>query len=195
MIDTLCDEAGRLGLAGVCVAPCHVARAALRLGSTAVRVVTVAGFPLGSSRSRTKAYEAAQAAQDGALEVDMVISIGHLLAGEWHIVYDDIAAVRRALADPGLMLKVIIEAPALTSQQIVEASAVAVEAGADYVKTGTGFRGPAVPEHVSLIRRAVGVHARIKAAGGIRTAAAARLLLAAGADRLGSSAAAELLRS
>jgi deoxyribose-phosphate aldolase len=193
-VEALCAEARREGFAGVCIAPAWVARAASLLAGSDVSVVTVASFPLGTSRPEIKAAEAGLAAHDGAHEVDMVMAVGPLLAGDWQAVRDDVAAVRRVLDGPGLILKVIIEAPLLTPEQIVQAAILAVDGGADYVKTGTGFRGPAKVEQVRLIRRTVGERARIKAAGGIRTAEAARELVAAGADRLGTSAALALVR-
>jgi deoxyribose-phosphate aldolase len=123
----------------------------------------------------------------------MVIPLGLLKAGEWTAVSDDVAAVRAALGHSGTILKAIIEAPLLADSELERAARTVVAAGAQFVKTGTGFSGPALPVHVMKIRQAVGDTARIKAAGGIRDAATARALLEAGADRLGASHAAELL--
>lgn len=191
-IESLSLEARDLGFAGVCVNPLFVRQAAKILSGSPVRTVSVCGFPLGASTSRAKAFEAHGAVAHGADEIDMVLALGLFLTGELKAVVNDVREVRRALGPDGL-LKVIIEAPLLSPEQIVQASVLALEGGADFIKTGTGFRGPVRPHEVELIRRVVGDRAQIKAAGGIRERKAALSLLAAGADRLGTSRAKDLL--
>ncbi len=181
----LCAEARDHGLFGVCVSPAYVA-AAVRHASDRVCVVSVAGFPLGTSASETKATEAARAVADGAREVDMVMAIGRARAGEWDAVEADVRAVREAV--PGAVLKAILETGFFDEAGIRRAARACVDAGADFVKTSTGFgpRGASV-EDVLALRDAVGARARIKAAGGIRTAAQAQALVDAGATRIGTS--------
>lgn len=188
-VDQLCAEAREYGFAAVCVNPCYVRRAAERLRGTGVKVATVAGFPLGATLPQVKAYEAEQAILDGASEIDMVIQIGALKAGEDDLVQEDIAAVVRAAHRGGAICKVIIETAYLTDEEKERACRLAQAAGADYVKTSTGF-GPAgaTVEDVALMRRVVGPDMGIKAAGGVRTLAQAKAMIAAGATRIGASA-------
>ncbi|NLE60009.1 MAG: deoxyribose-phosphate aldolase [Planctomycetes bacterium] len=190
-VDRLCDEAVRYQFAAVCVNPVWVARCAGRLGSSAVRVASVAGFPLGASRSEVKVAEARRAIDDGAVEVDMVIHVGDLIDGNVFAVRDDIAAVAEVVhaASRQHVLKVILETAALTEEQIIAGCRCAAEAGADFVKTSTGFHpaGGATVEAVRLLCAHAG-SMKVKAAGGIRTLDAALAMLAAGADRLGCSA-------
>lgn len=193
-VDRLCDEAVEHGFFAVCVNPCWVARAAARLeragGGQRPVVASVAGFPLGASRSDVKADEARRAMEDGALEVDMVVALGALIAGDGRAVRQDIEAVARAVhgaARPGV-LKVILETAALSDEQIILGCRCVAEGEADFVKTSTGFHpaGGARVEHVRLLHR----HAspiKVKASGGIGTAAAARAMIEAGAARLGTS--------
>jgi len=190
-IDRLCDECCTYGFAAACVNPCWVERCVQRLTGTDTKVATVVGFPLGANTSTTKAFEARQAVEQGAREIDMVIHLGALLAGDLTTVARDIAAVVDAArrAHPQTVTKVILETRVLTDGQIVAACQCAREAGADFVKTSTGFHsaGGATAEHVALLKR----HAaplRVKAAGGIRTLSAALAMIDAGADRLGLSA-------
>jgi deoxyribose-phosphate aldolase len=192
-VSALAEEAARFAFAAVCVNPLMVPHAVAVLGGTGPAVAAVCGFPGGATPSAIKAAEARLAEAQGATEIDMVIPVGLLLAGNWQAVRDDVAAVRGVLVGPGTLLKVIIEAPLLTEEEIVAAAVIAMEAGADFIKTGTGTCGPARPEHVRLIRQAIGSKALIKAAGGIRDCKNATSLLEAGADRLGSSHAAELM--
>lgn len=190
-IDRLCDEAGRYGFIAVCVNPIWVARCAGRLRGTPVRVASVAGFPLGANRTETKVTEARRAIDDGACEIDMVIPLGALLGGETGLVRDDIAAVAEAVHAGGArhLLKVILEAAALTDEQIIAGCRCAVEARADLVKTSTGFHpaGGARVEHVRLMKRHAAPLA-VKAAGGIRTPADLLAMVEAGATRIGCSA-------
>lgn len=185
-VDRLCDEAVAYGFAGVCVMPYYVPRAAARLAGRGVRVVTVVGFPLGAHRTSVKAAEARDAVAAGADELDMVLQVGALKAGDDAAVEEDIAAVVAAAA--GRPVKVILETALLTDEEIVRGCRIAERAGARYVKTSTGFGpGGATAEHVALMRRTVGSRMGVKAAGGIRTAADAWRMLRAGADRIGTS--------
>jgi deoxyribose-phosphate aldolase len=181
----LCGEASAHGLFGVCVSPVYV-EAARKWAGERVCVVTVAGFPLGANTPAAKAREASEAVGAGAREVDMVMAIGAARAGDWSAVGADIRAVRAAV--PGAVLKVILETGYFDAPSIARAAQVSVDAGADFVKTSTGF-GPrgATVEDIRVLRDAVGERARIKASGGIRTAVDARALVEAGAARIGTS--------
>ena len=196
-IDRLCDEAARFEFVAVCVNPIWVARCVKRLGGTPVCVASVAGFPLGASRSEIKVDEARRAIEDGAVEVDMVIRVGDLIDGHVSAVRDDIAAVAGAVhaASKQSILKVILETAALSEQQIIAGCRCAAEAGADFVKTSTGFHpsGGATVEAVQLLRaNARGM--KVKAAGGIRTLESALALIRAGADRLGCSSGVQIVQ-
>jgi deoxyribose-phosphate aldolase len=186
----LCAEARDHGLFGVCVSPVYVERAC-RWAGDRVCVVTVAGFPLGTSTSASKAREAADAVTAGAREVDMVMALGAARAGDWAAVEADVHAVRVAI--PGATLKVILETGHFDEATIVRAARASVDGGADFVKTSTGYgpRGASVDD-VRILRAAVGDRARVKASGGIRTAEQARALVAAGATRIGTSSGVEL---
>jgi len=182
----LCTEAVAHGFGGVCVLPVHVAPCRTRLAGTGVRVVTVVGFPLGGHRTEVKVKETELALRDGADELDMVLRLSSASEGGWGEVQADIAAVVAAAA--GNAVKVILETGVLDAAQKVRACACAVDAGAAFVKTCTGFGpGQATVEDVALLARSVGDRARVKASGGIRTLAQAQALLAAGAARLGTS--------
>lgn len=195
-IDRLCEEALRYGCAAVCVNPVYVARAVARLAGTPVKVATVVGFPLGASLTATKVAEATLALGQGAREIDMVLPIGLLKAGEIHAVRADLQAVVAVCHAAGALCKVILETALLTAEEKVLAARLAVEAGADFVKTSTGFGpGGATVEDVALLRRAVGPSIGVKAAGGIRTAEQAIAMLEAGADRLGTSATVAILEA
>jgi deoxyribose-phosphate aldolase len=192
-IERLCDEALRFGVHGVCVNGAWTALCSRRLAGTALAVVTVVGFPLGAAAAAAKACEAHRAAADGATELDMVIALGHAAAGEWRAVEDDISAVVGA-AGP-VRVKAILETAALTPAEIAAGCRAAVAAGAAFVKTSTGFHpaGGASVAAVRLMRETVGPGIGVKASGGIRTREVALELLAAGADRIGTSATAALL--
>lgn len=181
-----------LGAASVCVNGCWVRLVARVLEGSGVRTCAVVGFPLGATASVAKAHEAAQAVGDGAQEIDMVQALGHAKAGAWAQVASDIAAVRAASGNA--VLKVILETALLEDDAVVAACLVAGEAGADYVKTSTGFHaaGGATEHAVRLMRRAVGATMGVKASGGIRSADAALAMLSAGANRLGMSSTAAL---
>jgi len=193
-IAQLCDEAIRLGVRGVCVNPIYVAAARRRLDGAAARplLVRVVGFPLGANLSATKAAETRAVIDAGADEVDMVLAIGRLKAGELDAVEGDIAAVVDAAG--GKPVKVILETLLLDEEEKIAACRLSARAGAAFVKTSTGFGGArATVEDVALMRRVVGGQLRIKASGGIRDFASARALVAAGADVLGCSASVTIL--
>lgn len=186
-VEPLCREAVAHGFRAVCVNPVHVRFVAARLQGTPVKACSVVSFPFGAAPSRAKAAEAAAAVEDGAAEIDMVIALGLLKAGRLDDVRADVAAVKRACG-PAL-LKVILETCLLTDAQKVAACRLAQEAGADFVKTSTGFgSGGATAADVALMRRAVGPELGVKASGGIRTYEAARAMIEAGATRIGASA-------
>jgi deoxyribose-phosphate aldolase len=186
-IDQLCIEALDNEFAAVCVNPVWVARCAEKLKGSRVALATVVGFPLGANESEIKAAEAALAIRQGATEIDMVAAIGHIKGGDWNHVADDIAAVVRAAS--GTLVKVIIESAHLTPVEIIKASALAREAGAQYVKTSTGFHaaGGASAEAVALMRLVVGDAMGVKASGGVRDCATALRMIANGATRIGTS--------
>jgi deoxyribose-phosphate aldolase len=190
----LCDQAAELQVHAVCISPTMVKVAAGRLRDSQVKVAAVIGFPSGAHRSEVKADEAARAAGDGLDEADMVINLGLAMAGDWAGVRADIAGVRGVLTE-GQILKVILETAVLTPDQIVSACREAERAGADFVKTSTGFHpaGGATVEAVHTMAATVGGRLGIKAAGGIRDAPTAYALIAAGATRLGLSATAAIL--
>lgn len=191
-VASLCVEAGELGVAAVCVSPSLLSVVVASL-DPGIAACTVIGFPSGAVDTRVKAIEAALAIAAGATEIDMVAALGLIKAGDWGAVEADIAEV--AAAAPNALLKVIIESALLTEKEIAEACRVARSAGADFVKTSTGFHpsGGASVEAVRLMAETVGDDLGIKASGGIRDATTARAMLGAGATRLGVSAAAAIL--
>ncbi|MEZ4867112.1 MAG: deoxyribose-phosphate aldolase [Caldilineaceae bacterium] len=199
-IEQLCREARDFGFASVCVNPTWVALCAKHLAQARAKVCTVIGFPLGAGLTTIKAQETEAVIRLGAQEVDMVINIGRLKDGAWAEVYGDIAAVvesaHTAARDADVLVKVIIETALLTPAEKVAASLLTLDAGADFVKTSTGFSsGGATVADVRLMRRTVGPRLGIKAAGGIRTGADAQQMIAAGATRLGASAGVSIVRS
>jgi len=194
-IRQLCAEARQYKFATVCVNPTWVALCADLLVDSQVDVCTVIGFPLGANLPELKAHEAAQCIAAGAAELDMVINIGALKSGNHELVAADIRGVVDEAHPLGAHVKVIIETAYLTDEEKVIACTLAKAAGADYVKTSTGF-GPAgaTAADIALMRRTVGPEMGVKAAGGIRTAADALAMLAAGATRIGASASIQILR-
>lgn len=183
----LCAEAKTWGFASVCINPFWVGVARQELAAGPVKVCTVVGFPLGATTTADKAHETQGAVAEGADEIDMVLNAGLAKAGEWAAVQADIAAV--VVAAAGRTVKVILETCALTNDEIVRACQASQAAGADFVKTSTGFgTGGATVEHVKLMKSTVGDHLMVKASGGIRTLADTLTLIAAGADRIGASA-------
>jgi len=185
-IEKLCEQAIRYGFAAVCVNPWAVRPAVEHLAGTKIAVCSVAGFPLGGTTAWVKASEAQGAVADGATEIDVVINVGALKSGRRDLVEEELSLVRRSIGDA--LMKVILEMPLLPPELVAEGCRAALGCGADFVKTCTGFgpRGVTVGDVVSL-RRLVGPAVGVKAAGGIRSLAFARELLAAGATRLGSS--------
>jgi len=194
----LCEEAARYHFASVCVNPCYVPLAADRLRGTGVKVCTVVGFPLGQSEPRIKVEEAEYALERGALEIDMVMNVGMFKAGAAEFHANEVRAIAEEVHKrEGAILKVILETCLLTPEQIAEASVISGSAGADFVKTSTGFStGGATVEAVRTMAEALasaGLSTRIKASGGIRTLGAALAMIEAGADRLGASAGAAIM--
>lgn len=188
-IEKLCDEARDCGFAAVCINPVYVALAVQRLEGSEVDVCTVAGFPLGATTTRAKVSEARQSLADGATEVDMVLHVGAVKAGDHDSVREDIAALVQVCHEGGALLKVIIEAVLLDNDEKVAACRLAQAAGADFVKTSTGFAGGgATVEDVHLMRQTVGPNMGVKAAGGVRSYDDAILMVDAGASRIGASA-------
>ena len=187
-----CDEARQHGFASVCVNPIHAAFVAEALAGSGVRTCSVVGFPFGATPTANKVAEARRAVADGATEIDMVIDLGALADGRHAEVQDDIAAVKRACG--GHLLKVIIETAMLDDAAKVAACRLAVAAGADFVKTSTGYGGGgATVADVALMRRTVGPDIGVKASGGIRDTATARAMVEAGATRIGASSGVALL--
>ena len=192
-IKELCAEARQYDFASVCVNSCHVPLAAKELEGSEVKVCCVVGFPLGACLTGAKAFEAALAVERGAREVDMVINIGAAREGNWELVEQDIREVAEA-CHPGAILKVIIETCLLTDEEKKEACLCAKRAGADFVKTSTGFSlSGATPEDVALMRETVGPDMGVKAAGGVRCTEDAEKMISAGATRLGTSSGVKLM--
>ena len=194
-IETLCAEAAQHHFATVCVNPAWVALAARRLRGSGVGVCSVVGFPLGATTPDVKAYEARRAITDGATEIDMVINVGALKSGDVRLVEQDIEGVTAACRACGATSKVIIEAALLTDDEKVTACTLAKAAGADFVKTSTGFGpGGATVDDVALMRRVVGDSMGVKAAGGVRDLTQVQAMVAAGASRVGASAGVRIVR-
>lgn len=193
-IDRVVAEAKQFGCASVCVNPFWVPYVARLLDGSGVATCTVVGFPLGASSTASKVFETTDAIANGADEIDMVINIGELKAGHAELVREDIRAVAEATHAGGKLLKVIIECCLLTDDEKRLACLLCAEAGADFVKTSTGFStGGATVADVTLMCECVGPDFGVKAAGGIRTLADAYAMIEAGASRLGVSAAASIL--
>jgi deoxyribose-phosphate aldolase len=191
-VEKLCDEARRHHLFSVCVNPVWVPFCRERLADSPVKICTVIGFPLGASRSLVKAVETRDAVAAGADEIDMVLAVGLLKSGDLAGAMDDLRAVRSAAE--GRVLKVILETTLLSRDEKVTACLLAKDAGADFVKTSTGFAASgATAEDVKLMRQTVGPAMGVKAAGGIRTLQQAREMIAAGASRIGTSASVALV--
>jgi deoxyribose-phosphate aldolase len=194
-IAQLCYEARKYHFASVCVNPANVKLCSELLEGTDVLVCTVVGFPLGATPTEVKVFEAQQAIQEGATEVDMVINVGALKSRDYELVERDIASVANACHAGNAILKVIIEAALLTDEEKVAACQLAKVARADFVKTSTGFGpGGATPEDVALMRSVVGPTIGVKAAGGIRSYEDAQKMIAAGASRIGASASVKIIQ-
>jgi deoxyribose-phosphate aldolase len=193
-IRALCAEALAYHFASVCVQPCWVSVCAKLLADSPVKVCTVIGFPLGTTLPEVKAFEAQRCIALGATELDMVINVGALKSRQLDFVQADIAAVVDVAHPNGAIVKVIIETGYLTEEEKISACHLAQAAGADYVKTSTGFGpGGATVEDVALMRRVVGPEMGVKAAGGVKTAADAKAMIEAGATRIGSSAGVQIV--
>lgn len=191
----VCDEAREFGFASVCVNPSWVRFVSESLAGSNVRVGTVVGFPLGANETATKFAEASLALEHGAHELDMVQNIGMLRSGNFQPVQKEIASLADLAHSRGAILKVILETCLLNEEEKIAACRLAVEARADFVKTSTGFStGGATVEDVKLMRQTVGLSMGVKASGGIRTLDALRRMVAAGANRIGSSSGVNILR-
>lgn len=189
----ICEEAKTYGCASVCVNSSYVPLVAKELSGSEVKTCCVIGFPLGACTSESKAAETADSIEKGANEVDMVIQIGRAKAGEWDYVKSDIEAVVKAAAGKAIV-KVIIETCLLTDEEKIKACQIAKEAGADFVKTSTGFStGGATVEDIRLMRETVGKDMGVKASGGVRDFEKAQAMIDAGATRIGTSSAAGIL--
>lgn len=193
-IEKLCAEAKQYGFASVCINPSNVKLCSTLLRDTDVKVCTVIGFPLGATSSAAKAFETDHAIKDGAREVDMVINVGMLKSGEYKYVEEDIFSVVSTAHNFGVLTKVIIETGLLNDEEKVKACMLAKHAGADFVKTSTGFaKGGATVDDIALMRKVVGPELGVKASGGVRTQEDALALIASGADRIGASASVKIV--
>ncbi len=195
-VEKLCKEAAQFGFASVCVNPCHVPQAVRLLENSGVMVCTVVGFPLGATTTASKCYEATEAVQTGALEIDMVLNIGAVKAGNMDFAEADVKAVVQAVthANPEAIVKVIIETCLLTDDEKKAVCAMLLKTGARFVKTSTGFStgGATVPD-IALMKAAVGDNMLVKASGGVKTNADMMAMLEAGADRIGTSSGVALI--
>ena len=191
----LCAEAREFGFGAVMVNASYIALACSELRHSGVKVGAVIGFPLGATLTSVKKFEAAEALQAGAREIDMVINVGALKSGDLDLVRSDIRVVADAVHQQDALLKVILETVLLSDEEKVSACRLSVEAGADFVKTSTGFLGGgATVADVAFMRRTVGPKVGVKASGGIRTAADALAMIEAGANRLGTSSGLAIVR-
>jgi deoxyribose-phosphate aldolase len=183
-IDGLCDEADRLGFASVCVYPCHVKRSRERLLKSSVQVSTVIGFPSGATTSNVKLYEAMEAVENGATELDVVINLGWLKDGQTKLVHQDIAQI---CEETGQTVKAILEMSRLAIDEQQLAAEICMDAGVAFLKTGTGWAGGATIEMIKLLKAVSRDRVGIKASGGIKTREQAIALIEAGANRIGTS--------
>lgn len=195
-IQQLCDEAKTYGFASVCVNLTWLPLCDELLGDSEVKRCAVVGFPLGATIPSSKAYETAEAIRLGAQEVDMVLNVGRMKDGDYHAVYEDINAVVDVAHPKKALVKVILETFLLTEEEKIAACLIAHRAGADFVKTATGFNGGgATATDIALMRAAIGNALGVKASGGIRTGTDARAMIAAGASRIGASAGVSIIES
>lgn len=189
-INKLCEEAKEYGFYSVCVNSCYVKIASDNLKESDVKIAAVVGFPLGAMSTKAKAFEAAEATADGADEIDMVINVGMMKDKK----YEDVKADIKAVVDASSSVKVILETCLLSDDEIVKACELSEEAGADFVKTSTGFSsGGATEHHVRLMKETVGERLKVKASGGIRNLETTLKMIEAGADRIGASASVNIL--
>jgi deoxyribose-phosphate aldolase len=195
-IKKLCEEAKQYSFASVCVNPCNVALCRELLKDSIVKVCTVIGFPLGANTTETKKFEAEQAIANGATEVDMVINVGRLKQDDYQYVFNDVNQVAQSAKKNDALSKVILETALLTDEEKVKACLICKEAGADFVKTSTGFsKGGATTTDVALMKYIVGSAIGVKASGGIRTRKDAEDMVSSGADRIGASASVKIVLS
>lgn len=194
-IEKLCSEAVENDLFGVCVPPYFVKMAKQKLAKSKVKIVTVAGFPLGYSSTPAKVEEAKKAMDEGADEIDMVINIAALKNGDFNFVKNDILSLATIIQLRSRKLKVILETALLSEDEIIKACQICNEVGVDFVKTSTGFstRGASV-EDIKLMKANIGANIKIKASGGIKTKEQAMAMIEAGADRIGTSSGVEIAR-
>lgn len=193
-ITQLCNEAKKYSFASVCIHPSYVSLCAKLLRDTSVKVCTVIGFPLGANATATKAFEAEHAVRDGAKEIDIVINVGMLKSTEYDYVENDIFAVVTTGRRYGALTKVILETALLTDEEKIKGCLLAKRAGADFVKTSTGFsKGGATVGDIALMRKVVGTAMGVKASGGVRTREEALAMVASGADRIGASASVKIV--
>lgn len=192
----LCQEAKKYDFYAVCVNGSYVSLASSQLAGTDVKIAAVVGFPLGASASEVKVYETTIACKNGADEIDMVLNIGALKEGRYDYVREEILSVCQAAGLYKAIVKVILETCLLTDEEIKTACQLAIEAGAAYVKTSTGFsKGGAAPHTVALMKKTVGDQILIKASGGIRDVLATKEMLRLGADRIGASASVAIMEA
>jgi deoxyribose-phosphate aldolase len=193
-IKALCEEARQYVFASVCVNPCYVPLCYEMLKNTEVKVCTVIGFPLGSTTTEVKRFESEQAIYNGATEIDMVINVGQLQEGNYDYVANDIKQVVNAAHNHGAICKVILETALLTDEEKIKACVICKDAGADFVKTSTGFsKGGATVGDIALMKYVVGSGMGVKASGGIRSREDADKMIASGADRVGASASVKIV--
>jgi len=193
-ITTLCEEARKYNFASVCVNPSHVPLCYKLLMGTQVKVCTVIGFPLGATTTATKRAEAEEVLANGAEEIDMVINIGKLKAGDYKYIFNDINQVVLAAKRKNAVAKVIIETALLSDEEKVKACIISKEAKADFVKTSTGFsKGGATAGDIALMRYVVGSSVGVKASGGVKSLEDAEEMIKSGADRIGASASVKIV--
>lgn len=193
-ITELCEEAKKYSFASVCINPGYVSLCSKLLSGTSVKVCTVIGFPLGSNTTEVKKFEAEQALQNGATEIDMVINVGQLKAGNYDYVENDVRQIVSTAKSKNAICKVILETALLTDEEKVKACLICKKAGADFVKTSTGFsKGGATVGDVALMKYVVGKEMGVKASGGIRSKEDAEAMIASGADRIGASASVKIV--
>jgi len=191
----LCEEAKKFNFASVCINPYHVSLCHSMLKNTQVKVCTVIGFPLGANTTDTKKFEAEQALQNGAQEIDMVINIGKLKEGDYKAVFEDVNKVVLTAKKHNAVCKVILETALLTDEEKIKACLICKEAKADFVKTSTGFsKGGATASDIALMKYVVGSSIGVKASGGVRTFEDAELFIESGADRIGASASVKIVK-
>ncbi|MBK8557155.1 MAG: deoxyribose-phosphate aldolase [Lewinellaceae bacterium] len=195
-VQRICEEAIAHQMGGVCVPPLYVRDARRVIGEESkIRVVTVVGFPMGYNAIAAKSEEIKRAIEDGADELDAVINIAAIKSGNWNYVQNDLDSMARATQMKGRLLKVILECGLLTEKEMIEVGRLAAEAEIPFVKTSTGMHGhPTTPEMVRFLKENMPAGMKIKAAGGIRTAADAQAMIAAGAERIGTSASLAILK-